>query len=368
MKVLRIFHGGGVPAYQRRDEELAALGHDVHLLVPKVFRELPTATVALRRNDSIKVTPIGLYGLRRNPFFFYNPFRIAASMLKFRADVIDIHEEPYSLAAMSILIGRSLARSRARVIFRSSQNEYKRYPFPFSAFQSYVFRVSAEAYVPSAQAAEVLRQKNFRRPITVVGNGVAVPKEPRVDSSPADILEVVCVGRLIERKGVQDLVAAVAKCQRHVNLTLVGTGPLESGLRARVAELPSLAGRITFTGAVSIDEAAAIMRRSDVICVPSHELEGWSEQFSRALVEGMANYCVPLVSDSGALPEISGGITEPFRWGNVEDLRLRLDELALSDELKELQNSAHERAVQQYSWEATSLRISEIYERVVQGS
>ncbi|MHC6229964.1 glycosyltransferase family 4 protein [Arthrobacter sp. MMS24-T111] len=344
------------------------LGHKVHLLVPKVFRELPTATVAVRRNDLIMVTPVGLFGLRRNPFFFYNPLRIAMEIFKFRADVIDVHEEPYSLAAASILLGRFLARSKAKVVFRSSQNEFKKYPFPFAGFQKYIFHVSAEAYVPSAQAAQVLRQKNFRRPITVVGNGVAVPEHARVDSTPAEILEVVCVGRLIERKGVQDLVEAIAKSQCRVNLTLVGTGPLESVLRARVAELPSLADRVTFTGAVSIEEAAAVMRRSDVICVPSHELEGWSEQFSRALVEGMANYCVPLVSDSGALPEISGGITAPFQWGDVDDLRLRLDELVHSGDIRELQKSAHERAVEHYSWEATSLRISEIYERAVRTS
>lgn len=365
MRVLRVFHGGGVPAYQCRDEELAALGHDVQLLVPKVFRELPTATVAKPRSDSITVTPIGLYGPRRNPFFFYNPLRIAFLLARSKADVIDIHEEPYSLAALSVLIGRLLARSRAKIVFRSSQNEFKSYPVPFSSIQRLLFRVSSEAYVPSEQAAQVLRQKQFERTVTIVGNGVTVPSQRRIEPSSSEALEVVCVGRLIERKGVQDLVEAVARCKSQVNLTLVGTGPLESQLQSRVDDLPELAGKVTFTGAVSVEEAATIMQRSDVICVPSHELPGWSEQFSRALVEGMANYCVPLVSNSGALPEISGGITAHFRWGDVEDLRCRLEELAVSPKLEELQNSAHKRAVRHYSWEATSRLISDIYERVV---
>lgn len=365
MKVLRIFHGGGVPAYQCRDERLAALGHEVQLLVPRMFRELPTATIAKSRNDSITVTPIGLYGLRRNPFFFYNPIRIAHTLMRFKPEVIDIHEEPYSMAAASIVFGRLLSRSKAKVVFRSSQNEYKSYPFPFSAFQRALFRVSSEAYVPSEQAAQVLREKNFRRPVTVVGNGVAVPTQAPSEPRPSEFVEVVCVGRLIERKGVQDLVEAVARSQQPINLTLVGTGPLETQLRARVAGLPDLTGRVTFTGAVTIEEAAKIMSRADIICVPSHELQGWSEQFSRALVEGMANYCVPLVSNSGALPEISGGITRHFQWGDVEDLRRRLEALAGSSELQQLKGAAHDRAVQHYSWEATSRLISDLYERVV---
>jgi glycosyltransferase involved in cell wall biosynthesis len=364
LRILRIFHGGGVPAYQRRDEEISALGHEVHLLTPKTFRELPTITYSEIRSDVIRVTPIGLYGIKQNPLFFYNPIRLAHIFRGFKPHVLDMHEEPYSLAAASVLVGRWVSGVKCKVVFRSSQNELKSYPFPFSAVQKWVFKTSAEAYVPSAQASEVLRQKGFDKGITVVGNGVAVPDEPLTEARSSSKLEVVCVGRLIERKGVQDLVEAVVSSNVPINLTIVGSGPMEEQLRRLSEASLSTSAKVVFKGAVSIEEAAEIMCQSDVICVPSHELDGWSEQFSRALVEGMANFCVPLVSSSGALPEIAGGITPPFRWGDIQELTHGLEALANSGDLQGLKRLAHEHAVRNYSWQATSRSILAIYERV----
>jgi glycosyltransferase involved in cell wall biosynthesis len=365
LRVLRIFHGGGVPAYQRRDEEISSLGHEVHLLVPKAFRELPTLTVAQMRNDVIRVTPVGLYGLRRNPFFFYNPFRIAYIFRTFKPQILDVHEEPYSLAAASILLARFISAVKCKMIFRSSQNELKSYPFPFSFIQWMMFRNSTEAYVPSEQARRVLQQKKFKGRVSVVGNGVLAPTAPPTAHRTSTRLEVVCVGRLIERKGVQDLVEAIAGSQLAINVTIVGSGPMENQLRSLVEGRQNVAGCVEFKGAVTIQDAAEIMSRADVICVPSRELNGWSEQFSRALVEGMANYCVPLVSTSGALPEIAGGITQPFRWGDIGELTHRLEALVESQDLEDLKFLSHEHAVNNYSWQATSGRIAAIYERVV---
>ncbi|MFJ5979007.1 glycosyltransferase family 4 protein [Arthrobacter sp. KFRI-F3372] len=365
MRVLRIFHGGGVPAYQRRDEEISALGHEVQLVVPKTFRELPTLTIAQERDDVIRVTPVALYGLRRNPFFFYNPFQIASIIRAFNPNVVDLHEEPYSLAAASVLLGRLISGRKNRFVFRSSQNEFKSYPFPFSAVQRLTFKQSSEAYVPSEQARRVLQQKEFPGRVTVVGNGVTVPASALPVPCSSNTLEVVCVGRLIERKGVQDLVEAVVGSEMDMNLTIVGSGPMEDQLRDIAQQSNACGNKVTFTGALSIDQAAEIMRRSDVICVPSRELDGWSEQFSRALVEGMANYCVPVVSSSGALPEIAGDIVDNFRWGDVEDLRARLEELVDAPNIENLKLLAHKHAARNYSWQATSGQISAIYERVV---
>ncbi|BAS10591.1 glycosyl transferase group 1 [Arthrobacter sp. Hiyo4] len=250
--MLRIFHGGGVRAYQRRDEEISRLGHEVHLLVPKAFRELPTLTIAQVRNDSIRVTPIGLYGLRRNPFFFYNPFRVAYICRTFKPQVIDVHEEPYSLAAASILLARFISCVKCEIVFRSSQNEFKSYPFPFSFIQWMMFKTSTEAYVPSEQARRVLQQKKFTGRVSVVGNGVLAPTTPPIASSRSTRLEVVCVGRLIERKGVQDLVEAVVGSQLAINLTIVGSGPMENQLRSIVEGRQHAGGDVDFKGQLAL--------------------------------------------------------------------------------------------------------------------
>ena len=362
MRVFRIFHGGGVPAYQQRDAELARLGHQVTLVVPRWFRELPEITVAEKRDDEITVLPVGLYGPRRNPFYFYNPLEIAKVLSDFRPDIIDIHEEPYSLAAFSALLARMLVRSKAEVVFRSSQNVYKKYPFPFSWIQRAVFRSSSAAYVPSAQAKAVLERKGYAAPVSVIGNGVdfrTPPTEPEHRNSRQ--LEVLYVGRLIERKGVLDLVEAAIPLGDLIHVTFVGSGPLQSQIQTMISRASS---RFTTVGAVPHEEVADFMERADVICVPSHELDGWSEQFSRALVEGMASSCVPVVSTSGALPDVSGGIRTPIPWGDAEALSTELRDLATLESLEELKEAARQHALSNYSWSATSSRLSEIYEGV----
>ncbi|WP_158300470.1 glycosyltransferase family 4 protein [Arthrobacter crystallopoietes] len=358
-----MFHGGGVEAYQARDLELAKLGHSIMLMVPRVFRELPTATRAVRRSDEIEVVPVALYGFRRNPFFFYNPVTTARLIRKFRPDVIDIHEEPYSLAAASVVLARYLARTKSAYIFRSSQNEFKKYPFPFSAIQSTVLKFSSAAYVPSNQAKEVLVRKGYKPSISVIGNGVEVPVGIAKTESSGHILRVVYVGRLSDRKGVEELVRAVVEIDGPLELTLVGSGPMEDELRQIVENNREAKARVHFVGAVPHESVVDWMKRSDVICVPSRELPGWSEQFSRALVEGMANYCVPLVSTSGALEEVSGGITRPFVWGQTQDLVSRLRELLALESLDGLKSKANLQA-QRYSWTKTSEQISDIYEEV----
>ena len=363
MKVLRIFHGGGVPEYQKRDDALAALGHDVTLVVPKWFRELPEITVAEPRQDSVRVIPVGLFGPRRNPFFFYNPFTIASVHKSADPDVVDLHEEPYSLAALSVLVGLRLARSSAALIFRSSQNVFKRYPGPFAKLQSAVLKKSAEAYVPSTQAKEVLEKKGFNRRITVVGNGVAIRDSVRAEVPDGGPLKVVYVGRLTERKGVRELVEAVVGLAGTVYLTVVGSGPDGDEL-VKIAARSSSPQSVTFVGAVPQDEVALYTAAADVICVPSRVLDGWSEQFSRALVEGMASSCVPIVSTSGALNEVSGGSGIVFPWGSVDALRASLVEVAAWPDIHVAKERARAIAQDNYSWEATSAQISSIYERV----
>lgn len=362
--MVRVFHGGVVEAYQERDVELARLGHTVTLIVPKNFQELPEMSFARERNDEIVVIPVSLWGTRRNPFYFYNPLQIAGILRRMQPEIIDLHEEPYSLAAWSVVAARALAGSRAKVIFRSSQNVFKKYPYPFSSIQSWVLNSSSAAYVPSAQARSVLERKGFSAPVSVIGNGVTLVSTEQRRVAPRDYVSLLYVGRLIPRKGIVDLMMATILLGGRARLRILGSGPMAQELAALIIEKDAT-DYIEMVDAVAHEEVGVFMLGADVICVPSHELKGWSEQFSRALVEGMANYCIPLVSNSGALPEVSGGIRPPFKWGDVMEMTREIEALCEIGDMTELKEAAHMHAVSNYSWQATSGQISAIYENIV---
>ena len=101
---------------------------------------------------------------------------------------------------------------------------------------------------------------------------------------PSDALVVIGLGRFIEKKGFQDLLAAFAMLperieDRPVHLVLVGDGILLAKLRSAAAPLGA---RVHFTG--WLDQPLALLAMADVFVCPSRTeplgnvvLEAWSQ-------------------------------------------------------------------------------------------
>src|SRR5574338_35259 len=89
---------------------------------------------------------------------------------------------------------------------------------------------------------------------------------------------IVCVARLIERKGPQYLLEAFARlragCGQPLRLTFVGTGDAEPQLRQSADRL-HVADVVTFTGFVSRERMPSVYREADVFILPSQQ-EGMS--------------------------------------------------------------------------------------------
>jgi glycosyltransferase involved in cell wall biosynthesis len=174
-----------------------------------------------------------------------------------------------------------------------------------------------------------------------------------MQSEPAQPLCILYAGRLIAMKGIQDLLDACALLGEPFTLTLVGDGPERRALEQQAAErgVPAI-----FLGARPPLEVADLMRASDVLVLPSHTIPGkWKEQFGRVLVEAMACGCVPVGSDSGAIPSVVGDGGLIYPEGDVAALAQRLISVAGDrDLLERLRVRALERARQRYSWRAVA--------------
>jgi D-inositol-3-phosphate glycosyltransferase len=148
---------------------------------------------------------------------------------------------------------------------------------------------------------ELVRMGADRRRITVVPCGVDLktfnpdgPAEPRTTG----LWRLVVVSRLVERKGIADVILALADLP-HTELIIAG-GPdrnsLDQDPEARrlrtIAAESGVAGRVEFRGGVARTEVAPLLRSADaVVSVP------WYEPFGIVPVEAMA--CgVPVVGSS----------------------------------------------------------------------
>lgn len=359
VRVLRIAHHGVVDAWRARERSLRALGVDVKLLS------------ALRWNEGGRVVPLdageddfvaGVRTVGRHPNgFLYAPGPLWRA-LRQDADVIDLHEEPFSLAAAEILFLRRLRRVRTPYVLYSAQNIDKRYPIPFRWFERAALCGAAGAYVCNREAGEILRRKGLRGPARLIPLGVDTESfAPAHKDAVAGDPVIGYIGRLEPYKGVDVLLRAVAeRPQWRVEIT--GDGPQRSALEALAAEL-GIADRIAFLGFAQGEELAQRYRRLDVVAVPSIPWPGWLEQFCRVAVEAMASGVPVVASRSGAIPDVVGDAGVLVEPGDSAALREGLD-AALDDATwSRLRSDGVERA-RQFAWERVAEQQRELYREV----
>ncbi|MGZ4199220.1 MAG: glycosyltransferase family 4 protein [Thermoleophilia bacterium] len=153
--------------------------------------------------------------------------------------------------------------------------------------------------------AEVLRPalEVGRYASTQAGEAVAARAALGLDSTPL----IVCVGRLVARKGQDMLIAALADLDGgfpDVKLALVGGGRLADELR-RQAAAAGVADRVHLPGEVSDDELRLWLQAADIFAAPSRtrlrglEVEGFGIVYAEAALTGL-----PVVAGrSGGAPE-----------------------------------------------------------------
>ncbi|MEN3583644.1 glycosyltransferase family 4 protein [Streptomyces sp. ZYX-F-203] len=148
---------------------------------------------------------------------------------------------------------------------------------------------------------------------------------------------VVCVSRLVPRKGQDTLIRAMPRilsAEPEAVLLVVGGGPYEADLR-RLARETGVAGSVRFTGAVPWSELPAHYGAGDVFAMPCRtrrrglDVEGLGIVYLEASATGL-----PVVAgDSGGAPDavLHGETGWVVRGGSVEETADRLVTL-LGDE------------------------------------
>lgn len=184
----------------------------------------------------------------------------------------------------------------------------------------------------------------------------------------ADQPVVVCVSRLVPRKG-QDVLVDVWPVVRaavpDAHLLLVGTGPLERRLRAKVAEL-GLEQAVTLTGEVAWDELPAHYRAGDVFAMPCRTRLAGTDVEGLGLVYLEAQACgVPVIAGrSGGAPEtvrhgetglVVDGADRAAVAGAVIDLLRRTPE-----ERARMGAAGRAEAVARWSWPVIGTHLREI--------
>jgi glycosyltransferase involved in cell wall biosynthesis len=300
---------------------------ELHLVLPSVWKEFGRTIVAeppQEAEGSVHVLPIRLP--HAGPMNWYLHFYPGLRRLlrKLDPDVIHLWEEPWSIVALQA----QLLRGRAALVLEVDQNILKRLPPPFEAIRKYVLRHTDHVLSRSPDATAVVRTRGYRGPVTPVGYGVDLATfTPSPVTRRNDSLKIGYVGRLVEEKGLDDALDALAIGGAPVSLSIMGQGPHEAKLRRRVDEL-ALSERVTFRGWGPPAEVSAFLRGLDALVLLTRTTNAVREQFGRVIIEAQACGVPVIGSTCGAIPDVvgDGGWIVPERDGTA--LRDLLNKIA----------------------------------------
>lgn len=110
-----------------------------------------------------------------------------------------------------------------------------------------------------------------------------------------DKFVVLFVGRLVEEKGVIELLQSVKMWDKNITLVMAGRGPLEE----KVKEAQEDFSNIKFIGNIPQERLPTLYSASDILIVPSVSEEG----FGRVILEALACGTPIIGANRGAIPE-----------------------------------------------------------------
>jgi colanic acid/amylovoran biosynthesis glycosyltransferase len=183
---------------------------------------------------------------------------------------------------------------------------------------------------------------------------------------PGAPLRLMSVARLVEKKGIEFAIRAVALLKAEgvpVSYDIIGDGPLRGELENLVRKL-GLEDMVTFLGARSHDEVASIMRDHHILMVPSvTDAQGGMEGIPVAIMEAMAAGLLVVGSVHSGIPEIvhhgENGLLAAER--DEEGLARELARIAADlPEWRRLVGAARDTVHQEYNLKTQNQRLADI--------
>ena len=202
--------------------------------------------------------------------------------------------------------------------------------------------------------------------LDVVYSAVQVPAAPPARSAPRSPLRLLALGALVQHKGHDVLLRAMALTRQPLRLRVAGGGPLKKSLEALSRRL-GLTDRVEFLG--DLGDGSELFATSDLFVHPSR-----TEGLGTAVLDAMAAACPVLVSRAGGLNELLEG--EAPGWGfppgDPEALGAQLDAIselasAQPEELLRRGRSGWARARGRHGISEMVQGVQEVYDRLQLG-
>jgi phosphatidylinositol alpha-mannosyltransferase len=347
-------HGGIASHIRAQGRALSKLGHAVRIFGP-ASQPLENGETALAGSTTVTFGGTSS-GAAFSPSVFQ---RVAALFAAEPFDVVHVHEPLMPLLPWAAVWAATAPVVATFHVYRESGHRW--YPLARPLLQTIVNRIDARIAV--SEAARRTVETVFPGDYEIIPNGIETDrfrtKQPRPTAFPASGAVVVCVGRLEPRKGVDVLIAAMARVQQVTDaaLVLVGDGPERAALEAHARQLNV---RATMVRNVGDNLLPAFYQNATVVCAPATS----GESFGIVLIEALAAGAPVVASRIDGYVDAVGE-SPGVRWavpGDADDLaRQLIAQLALRDSTIE---DEAPRIAATYDWGRIARHLTDTYNRV----
>lgn len=343
MKVLHIINSPGLGGAETMVKDIVA-----HFPDHKVF--------CLRRDEKNRFAELGdraFYGVEHDGNYKYNPkilWKLVRTVYREKPEVLHIH------LANSLAYGLGV-----RLVFPRIKFIYHEHGEIIYNNSSLAFLIrSLGASIPKVIAVSdclrrALLKQNKGMDVSVLKNYTDVKYFSDLASKKRETTKIGFAGRLIQMKGCDVLLRAVARTKNNVSVCIYGDGPERDAL-GKLAKEIGVSQRVFFKGYES--DRKKIYSELDILVVPSR-----MEAAGLVNLEARAAGCIVVASKVGGIPEyIEDGLTGfLFEKENYIELAKILDSIAENAELRVKVVSQSLAEVKQYDISLYMEHLEELY-------
>lgn len=290
-------------------------------------------------------------------------------------DIVHVHwPMPHALFGAAARRGSGGRTAVVSSFYSVELNWVRRRLRPLTPFLRWTIE-SADAVTAISRSTARAVREIAPVPVTVVPYGAALEDGGEEPARPAlsggGPLRLLFVGRLVERKGVEVLVRALAeiRSRRPAELTVIGAGEGEDSIR-RVVLACGLGSSVRLEGAVPREALVRAYGEHDIFVLPAVvDEKGDTEGLGVVLLEALRFERPVVASDLGGIPDI----VEPGRTGvlvppgDPSALAAAIEALAdRPEEARGMARAGREMARERFGWDRVLRETVRVYREAME--
>lgn len=220
--------------------------------------------------------------------------------------------------------------------------------------------------IANSRASADFCKKLKKRECSVIYRGVEIEKIEKIlpaqeiRNKYKDNVIITFVGRLVDGKGIADLIKAFSQLSNNDNTIcfIVGSGSQEKTLFA-LAEKLNIQNKVIFLGHKNFNETIGILKISDIFVNPSY-----TEGLPTSVIEAALCKKAIIATNVGGTPEIIQGNNDGYLIDpkNIKNLKEKLEVLIENKQLREFfGNNAYEEIRNKFDWKKSIEKYLSIF-------